>query len=347
MLWQVTVRAFWVFWELGAGVFAQTPPASQAAAGRVDFVEGAVTVYDRARSARSVRTSDRVFEGETIVTGRDGEVLLAMEDGGYIAVRPNTNLSMVSYQANGTADDKSVLSLLSGTFRSITGWIGKQNPRNYQVRTPTATIGVRGTDHEQLVIPEGSRDGEPGTYDKVNVGGSVIESRHGRIEVAPDQAAFAPLRGQARPRLLAKIPPVFRQTRNEARLRGRHAEVQRNVDRLREVRRQAFEARRNEKAEAHKNLDDQRRKLDERNERFDKTDDRKSKLDEKRERALRKKAERADDRDAFNERRKNEYRKDLDAEREAQQQRAREKAEERRRKSEELDTQRERQRDKA
>jgi hypothetical protein len=316
----------------------------------VDFVEGAVTVQDRARIARSVRRTDRVFEGETIVTGRDGEVHLAMEDGGYIAVRPNSNLSVVSYQANGTSDDKSVLSLLSGTFRSITGWIGKQNPRNYRVHTPTATIGVRGTDHEPLVIPEGSRDGEPGTYDKVNAGRSVIESRHGRVEVAPNQAAFAPLRGRPQPRLLTQIPAVFRPTRNEERLRDRHADVQRNVDRLREVRRQEIEARSKEINQKRNAVDDQRRKVDERkdrSDRHDKADDRKPRLDEKRERVLRDKAERDDGGNAPGERWKGGVRKDFDSEREAQQQRARDTTEERRRRADEAEDKRERQREKA
>src|SRR5262245_31381118 len=115
-------------------------------AGKIELVEGDVRVYDRVKTARSVRVGDALYEGDGVVTGRDGELHIAMDDGGYLAVRPNTNMSVLAYQAQGRDDDRSILGLAAGSFRSITGWIGRHNPRAYQVRTQTATIGIRGTD---------------------------------------------------------------------------------------------------------------------------------------------------------------------------------------------------------
>ena len=132
---------------LGAAAQNPQPAASPNLAGKVELVEGDVTVHDRAKKPRKVAVGDTIHEGEGIVTGKDGELHLNMEDGGFIAVRPNTKMRIVAYQAMGDESDKGVFSLLQGTFRSVTGWIGKYNPRSYQVRTPTATIGVRGTDH--------------------------------------------------------------------------------------------------------------------------------------------------------------------------------------------------------
>ena len=185
------------------GAAAQGPQASQPQpvttpnlAGKVELVEGDVTVHDRAKKPRKVAVGDTILEGEGIVTGKDGELHLNMEDGGFIAVRPNTKMRIVAYQAQGDEGDKGVFSLLQGTFRSVTGWIGKFNPRSYQVRTPTATIGVRGTDHEPLVIPQGSKEGEPGSYDKVNVGGSFIQTKHGTVRRQAQPGRF---RALARP----------------------------------------------------------------------------------------------------------------------------------------------------
>ena len=113
-----------------------------------------------------------------------------MDDRGFITVRPNTRMSIVNFRAQGDDNDRSILSLLQGSFRSITGWIGKFRPGAYQIRTPTATIGVRGTDHEPLVIPLVASEGEPGTYDNVNAGGSYIQTSHGQFEVATGKAAF-------------------------------------------------------------------------------------------------------------------------------------------------------------
>ncbi len=252
-----------VFLLVHCGVWAQSPGQATApakpsvnAAGKVDLVEGEVTVYDRGRAARRIRIGDTLYEGEGIVTGRDGELHLAMDDGGYLAVRPNTNMNIVGFQAQGRDDDKSILNLVAGSFRSITGWIGRTNPKSYQVRTPTATIGIRGTDHEPLVIPDGAKDGEPGTYDKVNAGGTVIESSygHGRIEVTPNRAGFAPLRGKPMPRLLTDVPRFYRPTRNESRLFQKHQAVQKVADGLREERRRAILERRREleRKDAHK-----------------------------------------------------------------------------------------------
>jgi len=251
-------------------VWAQSPmqgtasgDAAANAAGKVELIEGEVTVYDRTKAARNVRLGSLLYEGERIVTGRDGELHLSMDDGGYLAVRPNTDMNILSFQAQGRDDDRSILGLIAGSFRSITGWIGQHNPKSYQVRTPTATIGIRGTDHEPLVIAEAAQAGEPGTYDKVNAGGTVIVSTrgHGRIEVTPNRAGFAPLRGSPTPRLLSRVPRFFRPTRNETRLRHKHLAIQKSANRLREERKRVIlerSRRSHERRDAHKSQQRQR-----------------------------------------------------------------------------------------
>lgn len=246
---------------LGAFAQAPQPAAAPSLAGRVELVEGDVAVYDRAKQPRRVAVGDGIFEGEGIVTGRDGELHLAMEDGGFIAVRPSTRMSIAAYRAEGGDEDKSVFSLLAGTFRSVTGWIGKFNPRSYQVRTPTATIGVRGTDHEPLVIPAGASEGEPGSYDKVNVGSSFIQTRHGSIDVKPNQAGFAPLKGRPVPRLLPQVPAFFRATRHEAAIAARHEAVRKAIDQRRDERRKFI---REQKTQIERQKDERLRTLQER-----------------------------------------------------------------------------------
>jgi hypothetical protein len=215
-------------------------------AGKVELVSGQVRVEDAAQAGRPVRVGEPVRAGESIVTGTDGEVHLEMADGGTIAVRPNTRLRIAEYRARGDDQDRSILNLLAGGFRSITGWIGKFNPRGYQIRTPTATIGVRGTDHEPLVIPEGSSEGEPGTYDKVNAGGTTIEAEGSVIEVPEQRVAFVPLAGpglRPLPRLLERVPPFFRPSLNEHLLERRHEAIQHLLEQRRFERRQFLERR--------------------------------------------------------------------------------------------------------
>lgn len=205
-------------------------------AGRIELADGVVWIYDAAKNARQPKIGEAINAGESVVTGGDGELHLAMEDGGQIAVRPNTRMRIEKYRAEGAADDRSVIGLFQGALRSVTGWIGKYSARNYQIRTPTATIGVRGTDHETHVIPPDSEEGEAGTYDKVNVGSTLLTTPQGATEIHPNQAGFVPHFGKVRPALLPAVPGFFRPGRHEGRFADLHERVHRQLEQRRNER---------------------------------------------------------------------------------------------------------------
>jgi hypothetical protein len=203
-------------------------------AGRVEFVAGDVLFIDDAKRARAPSRGDVLRATETVVTGRTGEVHLDMDDGGYLAVRANTRMRVKEFRAQGDQNDRSVVQLLVGTLRAFTGWIPRLSPKNYRVETMTATIGVRGTDHEPYFIPEGSDVGLPGTYDRVNEGSIFMEHPSGTVEVEERRAGFAPLSEKGKARLLEKIPEFFRGSIHEELLGDRHKQVlERLEERLR------------------------------------------------------------------------------------------------------------------
>ena len=206
-------------------------------AAKVVLVEGDVVAYSSAKQKRVLVVGGTISEGDSIVTGKDGELHLDMEDGGYMSVRPNTKMRIAKYQAKGEDNDTAVFRLIEGSLRSVTGWIGKFSPGQYIVRTPIATVGIRGTDHEPFVIPVGSSLGEPGTYDKVNEGGSFIQTPAGRADVAPNQSGFVPHDKGAKPRVLKEIPKHFRAGRFDQRFQGKHAEVLARIEKRRADRR--------------------------------------------------------------------------------------------------------------
>jgi FecR protein len=213
-------------------------------AARVVFAEGEVNVIGTNNQRRLAKVGETIFEGDSIVTGKDGELHLDMEDGGYISVRPNTKMRVIKYQAKGNESDTSVLGLLEGSFRAVTGWIGKFNQQKYVIRTPNATIGIRGTDHEPLVIPKGATgaEGEPGTYDKVNIGGSTIRTPQGNANVEPGKSAFVGHDAKP-PRVLNDVPKFFRAARNERLVEGKHAAIQERILERREARRNDIKTR--------------------------------------------------------------------------------------------------------
>jgi len=225
-------------------------PAHATHFGTVELVTGQVTVQASAGGAATPRVGDRIQAGADIVTGKDGEIHIETADSGFLAVRPNTRLRVTEYRAEGDDLDRQVLSLLRGTFRSVTGWIGRYNTDRYRVNTPTATIGVRGTDHEpSYLLPEDLAGAdaeaglEPGTYDKVNEGATFIENPAGRIDITRDQAGFAHA-SRARPARLRQIPRFFKGTRHEKRILKRREALRKVVEQRRADRKAKTQERR-------------------------------------------------------------------------------------------------------
>lgn len=197
---------------------ATLPAWAAPAAGRIDLVDGDVRIVDRQDRPRPSAVGEPVQQGDTVTTGRDGEIHLKMSDGGVLALRPDASLTIVRHQDEGKASDSSLLRLVRGALRTITGWIGRRSPENVRVQTPTATIGIRGTDHEVVVIPKGSDLGTPGTYDKVNAGGTRLTSQGKSVDLVPGQAGHAPLNQP--PEVLPSVPAFFSPARHDSRLEG-------------------------------------------------------------------------------------------------------------------------------
>ena len=244
-------------WSLGL-VFLVAAGASRAVEtyAHIELVEGIVTIIDANGKSRLPQAKDTIKEGETIWTGRDGELQARTDDYGIIAVRPNTRMKIEIYRAKGDDEDKSVISLLQGALRSVSGWIGKNRPSNYAVKTTTATIGIRGTDHEPLFIPE-TKSGEqvagiPGTYDKVNSGSTEIKNLAGRIVVNANQAGFAPHDPKFPPKVLERIPDVYRPTHNEGRIEARKEELAKEVEQRRIERKKATSSKEDPKSTSEK-----------------------------------------------------------------------------------------------
>ena len=197
------------------------------AAGEIEYLSGRVSVINAKGDLRSPNLHERVEEGDTLITSRDGEIHVLTDDSGFIALRPNTQLKINSYRVDGGESDTVVLNLLRGSFRSITGWISKTHRDGYKIQTATATIGIRGTDHEPLVIDDGEN---AGTYDKVNTGGTSLETPFGRVEIGEKQAGFVPKSATEPPKLLAKIPEIYQPSANEETINKRKDEVEKAQD---------------------------------------------------------------------------------------------------------------------
>jgi hypothetical protein len=79
-------------------------------------------------------------------------------DGGEVTLAPDTQFKIDSYtyDKEKPKEDRSIFTLIKGTLRSITGDIGHRNNDRYQLNTPTATIGIRGTTYLAKYVNEES-----------------------------------------------------------------------------------------------------------------------------------------------------------------------------------------------
>ena len=204
----------------------------------IDAIHGKATVTAVSGQPMDVSVGQKISEGDTIKTAADGEVHLVTQDGGLIALRPNTEFRVDEYKAEGGSDDKTFMTLLTGALRSITGWIGKRNPSGYSLKTPGATIGIRGTDHETTVIVEEGGD-KPGTYDTVIEGATVLKTANGSTNVTPGSFAYAPQGRAEAPRLLTSVPEYWtkRSLKIEDRIAQRKEFLRSHLEQMREDRR--------------------------------------------------------------------------------------------------------------
>lgn len=204
----------------------------------VDALEGQAYVLDASGQSSPLVMGQRIYEGESIGTRQDGEVHLLTADGGFLALRPNTVLRVDAYRAHQADDDKIYMSLLKGALRSISGWIGKSNRDAYRLRTSTATIGIRGTDHETIELEQPMNGQEAGTYHRVTQGATVMRTDKGELELKAGEASFLSRVAGDAPRRLVALPALFsdRELRLERRIIERREGLKGILDQVPEVR---------------------------------------------------------------------------------------------------------------
>ena len=210
---------------LAVSLFA-LPVVSAAApsAGQVIFRVGDVSA-ERAPPV-SLAKGDEVFATDTVRTGVASRAQLLMKDGAKFAVRPQSvmRIDEFVYGSGETAaaavvsqtGNRSVFTLLKGGFRTITGVIGKEDERAYEVRTAVGVLGIRGTDYtavycnsDCIAAPAGSSTAQDdGLYLGVTTGAIVFRNENGDIELAAGEYAFVPL-ATRRPERMKVPPPVL------------------------------------------------------------------------------------------------------------------------------------------
>ena len=127
------------------GMVAAWPLTGLAAAGLVQFTAGDVQLR-RGETLSRLSKGAELDGGDVVLTGTEGRAQIRFSDGGLVALYPDSQFTVTRYaDGAGTGEDHFVVNLLRGGMRALTGLIGKRNPANYRVVTPTAVVGIRGS----------------------------------------------------------------------------------------------------------------------------------------------------------------------------------------------------------
>ncbi|MEE8204208.1 MAG: FecR domain-containing protein, partial [Alphaproteobacteria bacterium] len=146
---------------LAPGQYAQAAPAAGAAPiGRVTTVEGSVTATRADGTQVTLEADSVVYQGDVLESSPGAAIGLVFTDDTTFSLGESARMVLdeLIYDPD-TGAGSSTLSVLQGVFVFVSGEIAANNPDAMTVRTPIATIGIRGT----TVAGRIEADGEGGT----------------------------------------------------------------------------------------------------------------------------------------------------------------------------------------
>lgn len=158
--------------------FSSTALAAPETLGRIQSSKGTVKRSDIEAVDAGVASGQPVYRGTRFVTGDDGSVEIELTNGSIMRIRPNSSLQL-SPTKRRRKKKSSVVLFFGRVWSSISKAVGAEE--NYEVTTPTAVAGVRGTEFETAVAPDGS---------------VRVRVDEGRVEVADGNESRDVRRGQ-------------------------------------------------------------------------------------------------------------------------------------------------------
>ncbi len=125
-----------------AGLLAgATEAKAQVTIGGATLIEQDVRGTVNGRTSR-IAVGDAVFQDQRIATGRDAAAKLTFTDSTALAIGPASTVKLDQFVYAGGGQVAAVFNATRGAFRFVSG---RFRWRPYEVQTPQAIVGVRGT----------------------------------------------------------------------------------------------------------------------------------------------------------------------------------------------------------
>lgn len=137
---------------------------------------------------RGLRLQAKVHAGEELLTGDNSKLQILFNDDSILSLGSQSSMVIdrYVYDPDRAVNSGLVQRMQRGTFRTVTGRIAEQNPENFEIQSPLAVIGIRGTDIVGMINPDGTHQ-EIGT-----MSGRIQHMSHGQIQqVTPGNSVVA------------------------------------------------------------------------------------------------------------------------------------------------------------
>ncbi|MFH2091932.1 MAG: putative Ig domain-containing protein [Pseudomonadota bacterium] len=130
---------------------------------------------------RELSIGSDIFEGEKITTRSDSQLEIKFQDNTTLSQSENSEVKIDAYvyDADNGSNSNLLLQMSKGVFRTVTGEIAKQNPDNFNLKSPMALIGIRGT----TVVGDVSEASEKWGVEEIGKGHVlVVQDSFGNIQ---------------------------------------------------------------------------------------------------------------------------------------------------------------------
>ena len=116
-------------------------------AGTVTQLSGPMMAKKADGKVKILSLKSEVEAGDTLVTEKNTYALVKFIDNSEITLKPSTTfvVEQFAYQADQPEGDQASFNLVKGGLRSLSGLLGKRSKEKFSLKTPVATIGIRGT----------------------------------------------------------------------------------------------------------------------------------------------------------------------------------------------------------
>jgi len=127
-------------------LLASAAAAANDDVGQIKVAKGQVSV-DRAGKSMPAQVGMPLASADVLKTGTDGSVGITMRDNSLLSAGPNSVLALERFEFDPTTHQGRFDSRLDrGTLAVVSGRLARQSPQAMTVRTPSAVLGVRGTE---------------------------------------------------------------------------------------------------------------------------------------------------------------------------------------------------------